>query len=58
MIAVIVIDFIGICGENPTEIGKSSSHACLHACEIEKISKMSAITIKNLCFVNFSFLFI
>ena len=36
MITVIVIDFMGLYGENPTEFGKYSSHICLHAYDVRK----------------------
>ena len=35
MITVIVIDFMGLYDENPTEFGESSSHVYLHACDVE-----------------------
>ena len=36
MVTVIFIDFMGLCGKNPTEFGKNSSHVFFHACDVAK----------------------
>ena len=57
MITVIVIDFMGLYGENHTEFGKNSSHVCLHACNVKK-SKMDAVrnTETNTCVYTYIYI--